>query len=377
MRVILQVFMLIFSIKAVAATNADNQGLPGTIKEIYVNGSIEGDKLRAVYSLSDMSEDALADLKKVVQVQDLKELGALFHTAGDNDYEFNDYQDAVQLGAEASVDSLKQLPKSLKKIITAPADSIGKIPGSYKVNFERAQDSFYNSNNVLAGTVKYAGWALWAQVEGAYYLVVEAPVRMVSNIIASGFNAATAILAIPVMVAVQTIRVAYKVVEISVKFTYRVLSAAARATYSLLSTTTAAALTTAVAGGIAIYKGGRWLVRAPRLISVPYAQTQVTDYNFDEQEEVAQKVKTYLQTLGSAYEITKEKINKFKSKFTVTYKGAKALIVRTSIKDKAVAIKAEATRKFKRMLQSENSRLDNDAVKAVINTQLTSIVSLQ
>jgi hypothetical protein len=352
---------------------AQTQPLGATIKEIYMKGSIEGDNLTMVYGFEDMAEDVKEHIKNSVQVQDFEKLGKLIFNKGDDDY-----IEAVKEGAKETASVAKKLPKRFGNIFTKPWKSIKKIPGSYKVNFENATEAFYDANNRLSGAVKYTGWALWANIEGAYYLIVEAPVVMVSHAIAAGFSTAWMVAAIPVSVVIQTFRVAFQVTWIGLRFVGNSVGGASRIVYSAVSTSIAAAITASVAGGIAAFTGGKWLVAQPRKLLRPYKVTHETETGYSRQQNLAERLKQHLLSLDADYEMVSENIARFKSKFTLNYQGVKSLIVRTRVNaEKQVEITAEATAKYKRLMKKLNPELDATELRAKITAELAELVTLE
>ena len=81
--------------------------------------------------------------------------------------------------------SLKEFRSNFKasfiNIFSKPWDSLKKIPESYREDFDLAAEAYHKSDSRVAGAVKYSGIAVWANIKGAYYLVIEAPVKMVAN----------------------------------------------------------------------------------------------------------------------------------------------------------------------------------------------------
>jgi hypothetical protein len=354
------------------AANAQKANLGKTLKEIILKGSIDGDNVTMVYGLGEAWED-IKDLSGgSLQKEDFVDLASLVYNKDHDD----DFVDAAKDGYEFSKASGNFARKNVKEILTKPFKSLKKIPKSYQVNFDNAREAYYDSNNALAGVVKFTGWAIWAQIEGAYYLVVEAPVKLISETIQTTAGAAGFVLGVPGAILLQTLQVGFKAVGISLKFVFRNAASLIAGGYSVLSTSVASTITLAAAGGIAIYKGTKLLVTAPARLAKAVTVKNETEYSYDRQGAVALRVQMNLGALPRTFTVAKESIKNYSSKFVVKYNNIKAMIINVKIEAKKVVVSAAATAKYLKEMKELNPGMSKEEVKELIKTELNQLTAI-
>lgn len=228
------------------------------LKEIFVKGSLDGDKLFMVLGMEKAREIAGNAMGHAVDIEELKDWssdsarmiqnGA--HRLWNSEHN-GDVVDHVGDAARLSVSTADDIFKW-------PWRSLSKIPGSFSVGLNDAREARANASNGVSGTLAYSGLATWTVVKGAYYLVIEAPVKFVAAL-------ATTTLAVPATLAYEAIRLP---IAIALGVTGKVLRlgwmaskaivmgsvALGTLTYSAISTGIAAAATTVAAGAIAAFK---------------------------------------------------------------------------------------------------------------------------
>ncbi|MCP4913429.1 MAG: hypothetical protein GY909_09925 [Oligoflexia bacterium] len=326
-------FLLMFSL--IGATHANEEEskneLGLTIKEIFVKGSINDDKLFMVLGLEDGAKIFKNIGKEAIDLEELKDIGAdtarsVGRTArriynGGN----GDVLDHVTEAARFSVENPSDIYKS-------PWRSLSKIPTSYKVSMEQARDARANSSNSAAGLVKYTGLATWAHVKGAYYLVVEAPAKLVGQLAARA-------LAVPAVLAYDaisiplgfTISMAGKALRVGYQATKAiVLGAAAIGTisYSAISTSLAAVATTTSYLAIGAVKITIKALALPFRIGQRARLKTETEVNYEKLTQLGEEFAknsplTILEELGLSTEYTVSKIQDYKGTITFGSKLAK------------------------------------------------------
>jgi hypothetical protein len=354
------------------AANAQKANLGKTLKEIILKGSIDGDNVTMVYGLGEAWED-IKDLSGgSLKKEDFVDLGSLVYNKEHDD----DYVDMVQDGYAFSKESGKFAKENVKEIVTKPFKSLKKIPKSYQINFDNAREAYYDSNNALAGVVKYTGWAVWAQIEGAYYLVVEAPVVLVSEMVQTSAGVAGFVLGVPGAILIQSARVVGKVIGISLKFVFRNAASLVAGAYSVLSTSVASTITLAAAGGIAIYKGTKLLVTAPARLAKVASVKKLTEFAYDKQKAVALRMQMNLGALPRTFSVAKEKIENYSSKFVVKFNNVKAMIINIKIEAKKVVISASATAKYLKELKELNPNMSKEELVEMITGELNQLTTI-
>ncbi len=368
--------MMAMLLTFVSSYSHSQQSLGATVSEIFMEGSIDGDNLRLVYGFKDMSKDVKEHIKKSVQVKDIKELGQLFYDK-EGGHGRKDFVGAFRRGIKDTVHLAEEVPQTAKTIYQGPLKSLKQVPESYRINFENASEAFYESNNQLSGAVRYAGWALWAQVEGAYYLVIEAPVRLAFNAALTGLDITSMASALPVHLAIQTLRIPIHITVMGAKFIGQTAAAVGKAVYSAASTSTAVAITTAVSGGIAIYRGGRWVVSQPRKIFRPFRVTVETEEDFNSQMSFAEKLKNNLENLGDQFELINERVNRFRSRFILSVDGQRSVVIRTKVNsERLVEVSAEGTANLRSFLREQYPEATREEISTKAKMMLYKVITL-
>ncbi len=316
-----------------------------TVKEVFLKGSIDGDSMFMVLGTADgfkMSKDMMKD---AINMEDLTKLGD-------------------------EIDDVKDAAKGFQNVLKKPWKSLKKIPKAYKVDLQKAQDAYYSADTQISGVLKYSGWAVWAQVEGAYYLVIEAPVVMAAQTIGHSVAVAWEITALSLRVTWDVIKPAFAFIASTAVMTYATLSSGIATTATLIA-----------AGGVAAFKGGKWLiVEMPSKLFKPVSVEIATNYNYDEQEKLAEKVKSFLENHGDVFgdKVSVESdVKKYKSDFSITFEknGMNAFELRTVIKNKKVDLKLEVKRAYLKAMRAENPSLGRKEVKEKLMNEMKEILS--
>ena len=318
-----------------------------TIGEVFLKGSIDGKHLFMVLGV----KDALKADKKIaewaVDEKDLKDLA-------DDVYNPEHHDDAVsrvRKGAEISKEAAPM-------ILSLPWKSLQKIPKAYRVDFDHAQNAYYSSKNPVSGVLKYSGWAVWANIQGAYYLVIETPIEFV------GMTLAT-VGAVPAAAVWEGLVVVGDAGKIVFKYASGAIAVLAVDAYSLVSATTATTLTAVTASGIGIYKGAKFLFYGlPHRMTYPVAIEQKTDFAMSHQEEIARIAQSVIVKEMPQVKV-RGQIGKYKSTFTLSVADrdgteAKMGRVLVGVKRDNVVIKVEFKRSYlKSRMAQENADKTN------------------
>ncbi len=350
-----------------------------TIKEVFLKGSIDGKKMFLVFGVQNAAEGIKDMMTDVIQERELRAIAHdVYNKEHDDDY------------AGEFKDGVRAMKNHAPQILQAPWDSIQKIPHAYQVSFASARDAYYNSKNPIAGALKYSGFAVWANIEGAYYLIIETPIEFAYELLSTA-------LAVPMRLALQTVELAWDLswtaTKTVVRFAFCTAFSVIGGAYALLNSTTAATLTLMAAGGLAIIDGGRFVfVDLPHLIAYPVSARKQTgiEFNGTEQEEIARKARDVLAAAPvPGYENLKPEVtmdgNKYKSRIVSNVRledgtELKTLLLTVGIKKKQVYVKLEMTRTAFRILKKAaqtagtgKSELKN-ALRAKMNAILEQIV---
>lgn len=342
---------MLLSLHSFAQTNDEDRAntTVDTIKEVFLKGSIDGDQMFMVLGMEKGTKISKKILETMINGDDLADIK----------------DSAVSIG-DAIVD--------MQDIVKQPWKSLKKIPQSYKVDFERAQAAYYGADNQIAGVLKYSGWAVWANVKGAYYLVVETPTVAAYQIVESG-----------VVTAWRITGLGFTIAGKAVKAALGVIASAAVMTYSTVSSSVATTATLIAAGGVAVFKGGKWLiVTMPSQFVRPVHAQIATGEDYTTQEALAKKVAEFTQEhtdLFGANAMVIFDINKYKSEFEVRLvneksKAFKAFSLRTFIKNQKIFFKLEATRDYLRFEKhlEENDGMSGRELKQKIQLHLSQIL---
>tara|TARA_R110002072_G_scaffold64203_5_gene159761 strand:+ start:103891 stop:105090 length:1200 start_codon:yes stop_codon:yes gene_type:complete len=362
---IISLLLLILSFTPVSSfAQGENDTFGKTIKEIFIKGSIDDNKLFLVLGLDKGSKVFKNGIKEAIDIErlariggdiaeDAGETGRLFYNKEHN----GDLVDAVGAGVEFSIDRSKD-------IIAAPFKSLKKIPGAFSVSMQDAREAYYESENQMGGTLKYAGHAVWASTKVGYYLVIEAPVVAVANM-------AAAVLGTPIAAGLKLSQIGIKVVLDGAKYTldlgYHALkgivngvAALTSLSYSLVSTTVAVTATTVAAGTVAIFTGVKWILTKPLSLLNPARATIKTEKTSEEFEKVVDSIinmageSDELRELGVNSGFTKVKGNNVSKTITLFSnsfgKTKKAMTIKVKVKKGKVVISAVMKAKHSRKL---------------------------
>lgn len=238
-----------------------------TVKEIFLQGSIDGNSMFMVLGFEDAKEIAGDAVRNAVDIENLRDIRRDVQEAGSdvvqglwNSEHEGDMVDAVQSGARFT-------SEQAKKILSSPLKSLAKIPGAYRTQFQQARRAYYETDNQILASAQYAGLAVWANVQGAYYLVIEAPIRMATHLLGT-------VIGVPGAVAIRAAGIALNLTIDAIGLTFKIgghlLQAVANAAigvaslvYSGVSTGIAIAATSVAAGAVGAAHGIAWLVSAP------------------------------------------------------------------------------------------------------------------
>ena len=349
----------------------------GAVKEVFLKGSIDGQSLFLVYGMGDMSKDLRHQMERTGTMfkRDVIELGKLFN----NSDHHQDYVEALRDGAKVTTAAAGWVPDGMKNAVKWPWRSLKKIPGSYKMDIEKARDAYYNSENSIAGVVRYSGWAVWANVKGAYYLIVEAPMGAVGGLLQTTAGVIGTTLAVPTVFVLQTLSIALKATFTALKVVFNGVVMTGQVIYSAISSTTATLATVTVAGSVLLYKGGKWLfVDSFQLLTKPVRAKLKTEIDVLAQSDYAARLQEALK--GIQWRIAgvelKSKIGKYKSSFEFRKDGKKLYTITTDIKSKLVVLEAATSQKFFRMLRKLPEFKDQKKreVKAALKAELEKIL---
>lgn len=347
-------FLLLFGLQAFAQDNdTSDDNIAQAVGEIFVKGSIDGKSLFMVYGFKDSISDIKSLGKNLVKMDELIDIGQAVYDDGHDE----DYINALQEGGKDTVKLANSTADSAANIAKYPWKSLKRMKKSYEVSFDNAKDSYYHSSNQVAGAAKYAGHAIWANVKGAYYLVVEVPVVTAVAIGATVVNGAATVLAVPAHLVLQTLKLAWRVMKVGIRLVFNTAAIGISAAYSALSTTTAATVTLAAAGGLAVLNGVKWVVSLPGRLFNPIQAKIKTEVDLDKHQEFAKKIEDILSTsfvMPKELKLLDSKITKYSSKFTLGRDDKKEVTIKLSIVKKKVEIAVSATRKFMKSLREEN-----------------------
>ena len=289
-RLVLGLLTLVMSIGFTPKAHADIE-LGKALKEIFVKGSLDGEKLFMVLGMEKASEIFGETMKDAVDIEELKDWSSdsarmLQNQAGRiwNSEHDGDAVDHLGRATRLSV-------RTADDIFKWPWRSLKKIPGSFKVGMNDAREARANASNGITGTVAFSGLATWTAVKGAYYLVIEAPVTFVAAL-------ATTTLAVPATLAYEAIRIPLAltigatgaVIRLGYMATKAIVLgsfALGAVTYSAISTGVAMAATTIAAAAVGAFRVTAALIQMPfRFFKKGTVKAQTT-INYKRMEELA------------------------------------------------------------------------------------------
>lgn len=254
-------------IESDSEAQVENQSYGDAVKEIFMQGSLDGNSMFLVLGFEDASAFAKKALKNAVDIENLRDIrrdideAALSVRGG----AWNNQHEGDIVGAYDA--GLSFSSKHAKKILSSPLKSLANIPKSYRANFELARAAYYETDNQVLASVKYAGIAVWANVEGAYYLVIEAPIKFATNLVATTLGVPLAVVGhaaiVTMKLAIDTLKISIKIAGHLMKSVLSGAAAVVTMAYSGISTGVAIIATSAAAGAVAAVNGIKWLVTTP------------------------------------------------------------------------------------------------------------------
>lgn len=265
-RLSLALLTLIMSISFVPKAQADIE-LGKALKEIFVKGSLDGDKLFMVLGMEKAREIFGRSMDQAIDIEELKDWSSdsarMIANQGRRVWNSNHDGDTIDHLGRATRLSVE----TADDIFKWPWRSLKKIPGSFQVGMNDAREARANASNGVAGTIAFSGLATWTTVKGAYYLVVEAPVKFVAAL-------ATTTLAVPATLAYEAIRIPLaltlgatgKVIRLGWMATKAIVMgsvALGTITYSAISTGVAMAATTVAAAAVGAFRVTAALIKMP------------------------------------------------------------------------------------------------------------------
>ncbi|MCP4913428.1 MAG: hypothetical protein GY909_09920 [Oligoflexia bacterium] len=366
----LLVFLLSFS--PVTYAQGENDSFGNTVKEIFIKGSIDDNKLFLVLGLEKGTQRFTENLKDAVDLDHLKDIGQdIAQTAretgrgiynGGND----DLIEAIGDGAEFAIERGKD-------VVAAPFRSLKKIPGAFKVSMEQAREAYYEEENRMGANLKYAGHAIWASTKVGYYLVIEAPVVAVANL-------AAAIVATPVAAGVKLASIGLNILidgtgtllnlgYYAVKGLANGLVAFTNMAYSLVSTTVAVTATTVAAGMVAVFAGTKWILTKPLALFNPARSKVKTNISGEELDAVVESITKQagesqaMLDLGintAFYEVKGNSISKKITLYNNSFgRTKKAMTVKVSISQGKIKITSVMKMKHSKRLYKDSDSKDD------------------
>jgi hypothetical protein len=262
------VAFVLFSGQSALIDNAHAKGeLLPTLKEIFVKGSINNDKLFMVLGFEKASKIFKDSIKEAVDIEDLQDIG------NDTARSARRYGDLIYNGAHDGdiIDHVgaagKFTVENAPNIFKSPFKTLKKIPGHYKITMEGAREARANSSNSVLGVTKYAGLAVWANVKGAYYLVIEAPAKFVGHLAATALAVPATIAGAAIGIPLGfTIEMGFKAIRLGYQATKALVAGAVALgaiAYSGITTTIAAGGTLIAFGAMGAVKVVAYTVSLP------------------------------------------------------------------------------------------------------------------
>lgn len=355
------VLNLFFGLLLTPYANAGESSFP-KVKDVFLKGSHDGEKMWLVLGFENAAKISKGLIKESTDMSSLKSIWDEVHNDEHDDDLYDDLGDALEFSTDVA-----------PHIFKGPWKSISRIPNSFKVSFSRGKEAYHNADNIVTGAASYLGHALWANVKGGYYLVVEAPTRALLNTFST-------IGAIPFVVSM-------KIASITIKLTYQVahtvghlVAAALTAAYSGISTTIAYAVKMSKASVVAIYNGLKFVVAAPISLFRPVYYKIKTELDRDKIAALASHMKIYLKDKFFGLGIVGEEISIKGRKYN------KSLIIRVG-KKVVAKIKLVSTRKkvkiksyiglshYKKLRNSlKQEGMETSEIKSLLKSELEFLV---
>ncbi|MEO5971708.1 MAG: hypothetical protein ABIQ95_17420 [Bdellovibrionia bacterium] len=270
--------------------------------DIFMKGSIDGKHTWIVLGVEEGFRMAKETLEHTVDSNELLNLR--------NDFYDPKHVHDVYGAALWSKDNAR---KYAPNILNRPWKSIEGIPQVFRVNFEKANDAYYHTDSPLVGSMKYSGWAVWTMIEGAFYLVIEAPSEAVFSTLETGVKVAGPLILSPLMITWDATKVAFPLV-------FCPIVAAAVGGYSVISSSTSAVASLVYSGGVATFNGMKWMVYdLPRYSIYPVLAEFRTEFGVDSQQALADSLVSQWE-LRHGFSMT-PKLGKYQSRIDLRFNG--------------------------------------------------------
>lgn len=349
------------------------------VTEIFAKGSIDGKKLFLVLGFENSTEIFKSSMKNAIDIDDLQDIGSKV-------YNSNHHSDIIGYAGAGARFTERAARKSLDfggKAFTSPWRSLKKIPQSYAYSMGNAVNSMYSNSNPVLGAMGFAGHAVWANVKGAYYLVVEAPVKAAAYTTGSVGSAAAAALAVPTMVTLRVAGIALSLTWEAVETVGTVLGGAATMAYSAISTTAAATGAVVAGAAVAVFNGGKWLVTAPFNLGKAVKVKQDTGLSMHKIEDLSAAIETsmpseLIESLGLSGQAVVEKQGRYSSKlvFMDSNEEREALVVEVKVRGGKLEARSHVTKDHFKALQAQSDVGEDELkenVKEAIETSLAQV----
>ena len=298
MKIMIQFFVLFSLLFQVQAQETkEKETLFNSIKEIYVKGSVADESLFLVLGFENAHRFAKQTANSIMDKENLVDIGKdvadTFSTVGDF-YSKDEGQDDSDYTSLVK-DSAKFSKRHLGRVLSSPWKSLSKIPQSFKVGFERAEDSLNNSSSALVGSTKWAGHAVWTMIKGSYYLVIETPAVFVGEALLGSAALPLTVAGAPVAtLGYVTLRLGWETVQLSYEVTRAIIAASASVlgyAYAAISTTVASSVVILGAATMATARGAYTIVSYPfKAGRVANVKVQ-TEINYKHLEDFANDVR--------------------------------------------------------------------------------------
>ncbi len=344
-----------------------DQSYGEVLRDIYQNGELDDRSIFMVLGFEQAKEFAGDIGSYITSTDDLRDIGVEIKDGGKDFLEILERTPRIVKGAaKYSIDTLKE-------VITAPKDTLSKIPTAFKVSMNYARAGYYESESEVIGGFKYAGHATWFLVKGSYYLLLEAPARAV---LAAGFGA----FAVPGAVVLNGIYASYKLVVgtanaaiylsfETVKTVAAIVGQVATLAYSALSTTTVAVVTSVIALPVYIFQG---IKNVSKLVSLKLIKSTILSSNLDLVLDTAEQS---LKELAEQLKLTglEMKFRRVGKTYRVYLKKGKTTLVRMKISTNRT--KARFKTYFNRDLyrQLKEQGYDKESLNEIISSAIITV----
>ncbi len=352
------------------------------VGEVFLKGSVDGKSLFMVLGMEkalEMSKDAFKDFAFSRSLEKYKQDAIDVADLVVNEDHDNDYVEAVNNGVE-------QFKATRFNFYKRPWKSLERFSKSYKANFQLASESYYNSKNATVGALKYSGIVAWAQVQGAYYLIIQMPVNAVIGILEP-----TA-LSVPLQITLQTAELGLTIVwDFVVKPAFTMLKTAMATAYSAVvigysavTAGSAAVLTMVASGGVAVVHAGEFIfAKLPSLISFPIQQKVETNIDFQTGsiQTQSEKLVSNLRCMNInglnlekfTIQSDKTKVGPFKANVVMADENGNIIKVKVRIQKKKLVLNAMLNRKAMKTIRNQTNSTKSE-IRENLKNELTALV---